>query len=120
MQCMHVDVDAWPGMPAHLHSYSKMRCTHDAHTYCLLPPPHPLQKENEAILFGGEFYDGDKDKTYVYAVRAGRGRVQALEGALSGNAVVRAARRVHRRSTRPSLANPPARPLLSCARTCMC
>ncbi|KAI7844606.1 hypothetical protein COHA_001846 [Chlorella ohadii] len=28
--------------------------------------PIPSQKENEVILFGGEWYDGDKDKTYVY------------------------------------------------------
>lgn len=27
-----------------------------------------LQKENEVILFGGEWYDSDKDKTYVYSV----------------------------------------------------
>lgn len=31
------------------------------------PPPPPLQKENEVILYGGEWYDSDKDKTHVYS-----------------------------------------------------
>lgn len=31
------------------------------------PSPWPQQKENELILFGGEWYDSEKDKTHVYA-----------------------------------------------------
>lgn len=31
------------------------------------PFPPPLQKENELVLFGGEWYDSDRDKTHVYA-----------------------------------------------------
>lgn len=26
-----------------------------------------LQKENEVILYGGEWYDGERDKTHVYS-----------------------------------------------------
>ncbi|GAB4820430.1 hypothetical protein N2152v2_007476 [Parachlorella kessleri] len=29
--------------------------------------PLPSQKENEVLLFGGEWYDADRDKTHVYA-----------------------------------------------------
>jgi hypothetical protein len=32
--------------------------------YCHGPP---LQKENEVILYGGEWYDGERDKTHVYS-----------------------------------------------------
>lgn len=33
-----------------------------------LPPRFtPPQKENEVILYGGEWYDSDKDKTHVYS-----------------------------------------------------
>jgi hypothetical protein len=34
---------------------------------CAPRPASRLQKENEVVLYGGEWYDSERDKTHVYS-----------------------------------------------------